>query len=215
MSHVIVFQGDSITDGNRTKNPDGFWDLNHYLGHGYAQMAAARLGAEYPEADYIAHNRGLSGNRILDIYARWKEDAINLRPDTISLLAGVNDSGAEVDRQAGSRADRFERILRMMLDEAREALPQVRLILMEPFLLPVKGKAADQFEQRYAVLEGIQRVLPTVARDYGAAFVPLQNTFEALCSRREASWWLWDGVHPTAAGHEIITRAWMDAFLGK
>lgn len=211
MSHTIVFQGDSITDGNRTKDSRNFWDLNHYLGHGYAQMVAARLGADYPATDFRAHNRGISGNRILDMYARWREDALCLSPDTISILIGVNDCGSEIERGAGSRADRYEKIYRMMLDETRALLPGVNLVLMEPFVLPV-GSVGEKFDQWQALIAPIQQVLPQIAHDYGAAFVPLQQTFNRLCSRREAAYWLWDGVHPTAAGHEIIAREWMKAF---
>ena len=211
MAHTIVFQGDSITDGNRTKDARNFWDLNHYLGHGYAQMVAARLGVDYPDKDFKVHNRGISGNRILDMYARWREDAICLLPDTISILIGVNDCGAEISNNSGSRADKYERIYRMMLDETRTALPGVKLVIMEPFLLPV-GSVGEKYDKWLEVLQPIQRTLPVIADDYGAAYVPLQERFNKLCKVREASYWLWDGVHPTAAGHEVIARQWVKAY---
>jgi len=211
MAHVIVFQGDSITDGNRTKDSRNFWDLNHYLGHGYAQMVAARLGADYPDKDFKCHNRGISGNRILDMYARWREDAICLLPDTISILIGVNDCGAEITNNSGSRADKYERIYRMMLDETRTALPGVKLVLMEPFVLPA-GPVAEKYAKWQELLHPIQQTLPVIADDYGAAYVPLQERFNRLCKVREASYWLWDGVHPTAAGHEVIARQWVKAY---
>ena len=211
MSHTIVFQGDSITDGNRTKDPKNFWDLNHYLGHGYVQMAAARLGADYPDRDFRVHNRGMSGNRILDMYARWREDTIRLLPDTISVLVGVNDCGAEVESNTGTPADKYDRVYRMMLDETRAALPGVKLILMEPFILPV-GKIADRWSRWQELIVPIQQALPAIAEDYDAVFVPLQARFTELCQVREPSYWLWDGCHPTPAGHEVITRAWVRGF---
>lgn len=211
MAHVIVFQGDSITDGNRTKDARNFWDLNHYLGHGYAQMVAARLGVDYPDKDFKCHNRGISGNRILDMYARWREDAISLLPDTISILIGVNDCGAEISSHSGSRVDKYERIFRMMLDETRTALPGVKLVLMEPFVLPV-GTVGEKFNKWQELIQPIQRTLPIIADDYGAVYVPLQERFNKLCRVREASYWLWDGVHPTAAGHEVIARQWVKAY---
>lgn len=211
MAHVVVFQGDSITDGNRTKDSRNFWDLNHYLGHGYAQMVAARLGVDYPEKDFIFHNRGISGNRILDMYARWREDGICLMPNTVSVLIGVNDCNAELDNGTGSRADKYERIYRMMLDETRTALPGVKLVLMEPFILPV-GRVAQNYGKWQELMIPIQQTLPRIAADYDAAFVPLQKRFEKLCEKREASYWLWDGIHPTAAGHEVIARQWVRAY---
>lgn len=211
MSHIVVFQGDSITDGNRTKDSKNFWDLNHYLGHGYAQMVAARLGADFPDKDFKFHNRGVSGNRILDMYARWREDAICLMPNTISILIGVNDCGAEINNHSGSRIDKYERIYRMMLDETRQALPGVNLVLMEPFILPV-GSIGEKFAQWQELIVPQQQILPKIAEDYNAAYVPLQEKFNKLCEKREASYWLWDGVHPTAAGHEIIARQWVKAY---
>lgn len=211
MSHTIVFQGDSITDGNRYKDPKTFWDLNHYLGHGYCEMAAARLGADYPDRDFKVHNRGLSGNRLLDMYARWREDTISLLPDTISILVGINDCGAEISRNAGSPPDRFDRIFRMMLDETRTALPGVKLLILEPFVLPV-GERAEKFDRWQELITPIQALLPVIADDYDAVFVPLQKKFNALSRVREESYWLWDGVHPTPAGHEIIAREWVKGF---
>ncbi len=211
MAHVIVFQGDSITDGNRTKDARSYWDLNHYLGHGYAQMVSARLGVDYPEKDFVCHNRGISGNRILDMYARWREDAICLMPNTVSVLIGVNDCGSEIEKRAGSRADKYERIYRMMLDETRAALPGVKLVLMEPFILPV-GNVGQNYSKWQELMIPIQQTLPGIAADYDAAFVPLQKKFERLCEKREARYWLWDGIHPTAAGHEVIARQWVKAY---
>ena len=211
MSHVIVFQGDSITDGARTKDSKNFWDLNHYLGHGYAQMAAARLCVDFPDRDFRAHNRGVSGNCILDMYARWREDTLHLLPDTISILIGVNDCGREISRNAGTPADKYERIYRMMLTETREALPGVRLVIMEPFILPA-GAVGEQFDKWQHLIRPIQQLLPGIAADYQAAYVPLQEKFNRLSQVREPSYWLWDGVHPTAAGHEVIAREWVKAF---
>ena len=211
MAHVIVFQGDSITDGNRTKDVKNFWDLNHYLGHGYAQMVSARLAVDYPEKDFVCHNRGVSGNRILDMYARWREDAICLMPNTISILVGVNDCGAEINNNSGSRIDKYERICRMMLDETRTALPGVKLLILEPFVLPV-GERAEKFDRWQELITPIQALLPVIADDYDAVFVPLQKKFNALSRVREESYWLWDGVHPTPAGHEIIAREWVKGF---
>lgn len=211
MSCVVLFQGDSITDGNRTKDPSGFWDLNHYLGHGYVQMTAGKLTADYPEMDFQIHNRGLSGNRAADLYARWEEDTIALKPDLLSILIGVNDCLFGVRRSAESVARRYERMCRMLLEETREALSDVKLIMLEPFILPAGGVKENQ-AQWERLLRPLQELAPAIAADYHAVYVPLQEKFNELAELREPSYWMWDGIHPTPAGHEVISREWMKGF---
>jgi lysophospholipase L1-like esterase len=133
---TILFQGDSITDGGRSRNED----LNHVMGHGYAYLVAARLGADHPELGLRFLNRGCSGNRVVDMYGRWREDALNLKPDVISILIGVNDVGSEFKRNAGVPAAKYEKVYRLVLEESREALPGVRFVLMEPFYVPLQDR---------------------------------------------------------------------------
>lgn len=211
MSHVILFQGDSITDGNRYKDPSTFWDLNHYLGHGYVQMTAGRLTVDYPQADFQIHNRGLSGNTVTDLYARIDTDTIALKPDTLSVLVGVNDCGHALRCGLKDAAKRYDKLYRMMLDETKEALPDVKLILMEPFILPVAG-VAEKLGEWEALIRPLQELAPAIAEDYGAVYVPLQQRFNELAEVREPSYWMWDGIHPTPAGHEIVSREWMKGF---
>ena len=103
MAKVIVIQGDSITDAGRNK------DLPTSRGTGYAQMIAGELGLTVPGA-YEVYNRGISGNRIVDLYARIKKDIINLKPDYISILIGVNDVWHEYNYQNGVAPEKFEKI---------------------------------------------------------------------------------------------------------
>ena len=212
MSHVLLFQGDSLTDGNRYKDPNTFWDLNHYLGHGYAEMSAGKLGADYPEAHFEIHNRGLSGNTVTDLYARLDVDTLALKPDILSILIGVNDCGHALRCGLTDASRRYNKVYRMMLDEIYENLPNVKLILMEPFILPVKN-VAENLAQWESLIKPLQELLPAIAADYKAVYVPLQDKFTELSKVREASYWMWDGVHPTTAGHEILSREWMKGFM--
>jgi len=201
---LILFQGDSITDGNRYKDKASEWDLNHQIGHAYPYVIAATLGANHPEKRYAFKNRGVSGNRIAQLFGRWKEDTLLLRPDVLSILIGVNDQA-----EAGSEPQRFERVYRMLLDEALGANPAVKFVLIEPFLLPVGSYRAD-WPAHYAKMRQYQEATARVAADYGAVFVPLQRKFLALADEFGAAYWLWDGVHPTEAGHGIIAFEWME-----
>lgn len=201
---LILFQGDSITDGNRYKDKASAWDLNHQIGHAYPYVIAATLGAMHPERHYAFKNRGVSGNGVADLFARWRADTVLLKPDVLSVLIGVNDQGEE-----GSDPERFERVYRALLDEAREANPTTRFVLMEPFILPV-GQWAEDWEARFAKMRLYQAATARVARDYGAVFVPLQDKFLALAERYGGSYWIWDGAHPTEAGHGVIAFEWME-----
>lgn len=213
MSKVILFQGDSITDGLRSRDNDQF------AGNGYPTLVKAKLGYDEP-GKYTFLNRGISGNRVVDLYARIKIDLINLKPDVLSILIGVNDVWHEEEIKNGVDAAKFERIYDMLLDEVQEALPGIRLIILEPFVL--HGKATENTPEHPTRWEYFRDETPLraaaakrVAERHGATFVPLQHLFDEACQLAEPAYWLHDGVHPTAMGHELIAREWLKAFRGK
>lgn len=201
---VILFQGDSITDGNRGRNEDP----NHIHGHGYAYIIAAKLGNELAEQRPVFHNRGVSGDRISDLYARWNEDAIYLKPDVLSILIGVNDIWRSLKDEPGGVTDRYERAYRHVLEETREVLPQTRLVLCEPFILNT-GAPAEDWPRWHQQITRYQQIVRGLAQQYDAVFVPLQEMFETAAQRVDNAYWLWDGVHPTTAGHDLIARQWL------
>ncbi len=211
MSKVILFQGDSITDALRSREEE------HYAGHGYPTLVKARLGAAEP-AQYTFYNRGVSGNRVVDLYARIKADIINLKPDYISILIGVNDVWHE-DWHNGVDAAKFARVYSMLVEELREALPECRILLLEPFVLEGRATCAteaqpDRWETFSREVALRAQAAREVAAKHGLPCVNLQQVFDAACEQAEPSYWLMDGVHPTAMGHELIAQAWMKAFEG-
>ncbi len=203
---VILFQGDSITDGNRLK--DNEWDLNHQMGHGYAYIVNGTLGAKFPEKNLKFINKGISGNRICDLYARWNEDAIRIKPDILSILIGINDWEQIRCHGKGSDAVSFEKIYRQLLDDAKNNNPDIKFVLIEPFGLPV-GERGKNPEEMFSLLKGYQDATKRVAEDYGAIFIPLQEKFNELSEKYSPEYWNWDGVHPTVCGHQIIAEEWM------
>ncbi len=197
MTKKIVFQGDSITDAGRSRE----WD--RLMGSGYPTLVAARLGLDAPGA-YECVNRGISGDRVVDLYARWRVDCVNLKPDIVSILIGVNDVWHDTDGN-GVEADRFETIYGLLLDYTAERLPGSRVIVLEPFFL--HGTATDPYWELFAREVPLRAAAARrVAERHGAAFIPLQADLEAACALAPASHWLADGVHPAPAGHEIIAR---------
>lgn len=201
---TILFQGDSITDGNWGRNQDP----NHILGHGYVYLIAAQLGLEFAQSQPLFINRGVSGNRVSDLYARWNEDAFSLKPDLISILAGVNDAGRIIQGQPEGATDRFERIYRQLLSETREVLPETGLVLCEPFVLQTAA-TANGWGQWRSKIDEYGSIVRQLAEEYHTLFVPLQEAFNQAAQNVTAEYWLWDGVHPTAAGHQLLAREWL------
>lgn len=199
----VLFQGDSITDTGRNR-ADAY-----SLGHGYTSRIAGKLGFDQAEAGRIFLNRGVSGNRVSDLYARWNEDAIYLQPKRLSILIGVNDAWRIVNRLPEGAGDRFESSYRHLLSITKDYLPDTGLILCEPFVLNC-GATRERWEEWESLVSAYRVVVKQLAEETGAVFVPLQQSFDEACKRAEASFWTADGVHPTPAGHELIARAWIE-----
>jgi lysophospholipase L1-like esterase len=200
----ILFQGDSITDGNRGR--DG--DPNHALGHGYAFLIAARYGAAYPERHLEFFNRGVSGNKMPDLVARWKADTLDLAPTLVSILIGVNDVWHPLDRGQPVPVEQFEAAYDKLLAETVATLPAVKLVLCEPFSLPGRATKArwDEWQDH---LRKFQAVVEKLAKKYHAPVVHLQKIFDAAVKRAPAEYWIWDGVHPTYSGHQLMADEWV------
>ena len=187
----ILFQGDSITDGNRGRS----LDPNHILGHGYAFIIAARHGAAFPERKLDFFNRGVSGNTVLHLQNRWAKDTLALKPDLLSVMVGVNDNGKGVPLEA------YEAAYDKILAEARAQNPKLKLVLMEPFVRH-PGKP---------VPEGIvarQAIVAKLAQKHGAALVRLQKLFDDAAAKTADDYWVWDSVHPTYRGHQLMADEW-------
>lgn len=201
----ILFQGDSITDAGRVRNND-----DNY-GTGYPNMVAGVLGLQAP-GKYDFLNRGVSGDRVVDLYARWKRDCLNWKPDVLSILIGVNDVWHEISDSNGVEAEKYEFMYDALLKETVCKLPKVKLIILEPFVLP--GTATQEYWEYFAA-EVTKRAAAAkrMAQKYGAAFVQTQSLFDQSCTEAIGpESWLVDGVHPTAAGHALLAREWLRAF---
>ncbi len=202
---VILFQGDSITDGNRGRTADP----NHIMGHGYAFSLASRLGADYAGKGLVFYNRGISGNKINDLANRWQSDTMDLKPDLLSILVGVNDTASVVfQREPVITAEKYEEIYKSLLDQTLKQFPDLLLVLCEPFILEV-GKVKDNWVIYQPEMRKRQAVVAKLALQYDAVFVGFQEIFNKACNRAPAAYWMWDGVHPTVAGHELMAREWL------
>lgn len=201
----ILFQGDSITDGGRWRNSS---DPNHLFGQGYPFLIAARLGALHPDRRLVFLNRGVSGDRVTDLLRRWPEDALALKPDVVSILVGVNDVLLALQNHTRVSPREFAADYDRLLAETVQALPGVKLVLGEPFIAPGARTNAD-WTAAQEDIRALQVVVAQLGAKYHAPVVPYQKVIDDACRRAPVDTWIWDGVHPTAAGHELMAQEWI------
>lgn len=211
----ILFLGDSITDMGRNREHNKATDIWSY-GSGYPMFIAGKLYGENPQK-YEVINRGISGNRIVDLYARIKSDVWNLQPDVLSILIGINDVWHEINYQNGVELDRFEKMYRILIEDTKKRLPNLKIVLCEPFVL--KGSATyeegtDKYE-RFCLVYEYAKVVKKLAGEYGLCFVPLQKKFDEMSEKYGVAHYLYDGVHPMVAGANLIAEEWMKIFKAK
>ena len=203
----ILFFGDSITDmgRNRDDSVDEIWKF----GNGYPFLVASALYRENP-LQYQVVNRGIAGNRIVDLYARIKCDVWNEQPDVLSILVGINDIWHEADFRNGVEQDRFEKVYAMLIEDTLRRLPNVKIILCEPFVLRGKATAA-QFDKLVEVY-GYAKIVKRLTEKYGLHFLPLQEKFDTAAKKFGAEKYLYDGAHPAVAGATLIADEWVKLF---
>ena len=192
---TVLFIGDSVTDCGRRDDPD------RGLGNGYVRLVDEAFVAGGTPANIV--NRGISGNRVRDLRARWEKDVVALKPTLLSVMIGVNDTWRRYDENDPTTVEAFEADYRSLLEglPGRDAMA---LVLMEPFLLPVTaGKATwrEDLDPKIAVVHAL-------AEEFGAILVPTDeylNDIDVPLTEIAA-----DGVHPTELGHQLIARLWLD-----
>ncbi len=202
---TILFQGDSITDAGRKK--DRYYANDAYgMGLGYVHQIVTTLLGKHPTKNLKCYNRGISGHKVFQLANRWEEDCLQLQPDILSILIGVNDFWHTLDWGYKGTVETYEKDLRALLDQTKKALPDVKLIIAEPFVL--KGTAIVE-EKWYPAFSAYQKVSKQLAKDYDAAFIPLQAIFDKALEVAPVSYWCPDGVHPSLAGAYLMAEAWL------
>lgn len=205
---IFVFQGDSITHGGRGMNPK---DLNHVMGHGFAATVSARLAADFPEKHLSFYNRGLIGHKITDLQARWQTDTLDLKPDVLTILVGINDSDSyRTNPKNGVSVETYEKTYRELLNQVKHQNPDVLFVLGEPFTLPY-----DINNPRFSDVIKRQEAVKRIAKDYNAIFLSFQTMFNTALQKAPESYWIWDHIHPTIAGHELMAREWIKQMVKK
>lgn len=203
---VVLFQGDSITDAGRGRGKAA--NDTGELGRGYPMMLGGYLLMTHPKLDLKVFNRGISGNKVPDLDARWQADCIDLKPDVLSILIGVNDIWHKLNGGYDGTAESYEKGFAALLEKTRAALPETRIVICEPFVLrcgAVNERWFPEFDERKAAAK-------RVAEAAHALWVPFQETFDAaVADGTTPNYWAGDGVHPTLAGHMLMSKTWLEA----
>lgn len=195
---IVLFQGDSVTDTGRN-----YEDKNN-LGSGYAMMSSVFFAATFPEKNVKFINRGVNGNRSKDLENRWKEDCLDLKPTVVTILIGINDCWRRYDEKDATSIEKFKATYHKLLTQTKEH-NNPKIILMEPFLLPVQEMQSEWREDLDPKINAVREL----AREFGAELIPLDGVFNKASTHKPLTFWTIDGVHPTEAGHALITREWL------
>lgn len=207
---VILFQGDSITDAGRNRGAEGTANHVQGLGWGYAHYVAANLLADRPEDDLKIYNRGISGHKVFQLAERWQKDCLDLKPSVLSIMIGVNDYWHTLDPNNPYTGDarKYEDDLHTLLDGTRAELPEIDIVICEPFYL-MCGAVNDTWVEPMGELQAAAKRQADI---FSAVWVPFQNMFDdAVAGDVKPQYWAGDGVHPTMAGHMLMAKNWLAA----
>ncbi len=219
----VLYIGDSITDGGwgrsggmpTPSDKRNHTDMNHIYGHSFMMLCAAQYEADYPEDGFTFYNRGIGGNTLNDLAARWEADAIDLQPDVISILIGTNDVDVFLRKEKKGLQSAFdfrgwEETYRSLLDSLKKQNSNIRFVLCTPFVAK-EGRIGKEnnYEKRSKLTEQLAECTRRIAKDYNAVIVDFDVLFKHLIKNQPKNgYWIWDGIHPTPAGHAKMAELW-------
>ena len=208
-NNVVLFQGDSITDSGRDRRSQNNANDPRAMGTGYVLLAASQLLDEYSKVKPKIYNRGISGNKVFQLAERWDADCIALKPGIVSILVGVNDYWHISKHGYEGTVETYEKDYRALLQRTRRELPEVTLVVCEPFVL----RCGEVDQSWFPAFDGYRAAAKKVAAECKATFVPFQSIFDKATRSAPAQYWAADGVHPTLAGAHLMAKAWLSTVL--
>jgi lysophospholipase L1-like esterase len=195
---TVLFQGDSITDcGRNYKTSDS-------LGQGYVMMISSWYSAKYPEKNVRFINRGRKGDRVKDLKSRWQKDCLELKPNVVSILIGINDVLGKYMWNRPTTIESFETDYRYLLEQVRDEI-HASPIIIQPFLLAVAERYADLRKELITQI----KVVDELSKEFDAILIPLDTIFCEASMKKTAPFWANDGIHPTLPGHALIAQSWL------
>lgn len=200
-NYTILFQGDSITDAYRLRTE---LDPNSQrgLGVGFAFMVAAHFLEKFPEKNFKFYNRGQGGNKITDLERRWQKDTIELKPDILTIVIGINDYFYH--QKNGGTAEEYAETFRRVLQTTKNEMPNTQIIIGEPFVL-----APDFVKPEF---KSYQQYAKEIAAEFDAVFIPYQEIFDRALKISSKEYWARDNIHPNLAGASLMSKNWISVF---
>ncbi|MEL6717142.1 MAG: SGNH/GDSL hydrolase family protein [Bacteroidota bacterium] len=206
---TVLFQGNSITDAGRSR-ASYYPNSGSGMGSGYVQHAATHLMGEHPEVEWKIYNRGISGHKVFQLANRWEDDALQLQPDVLSILIGVNDFWHTLSHSYQGTVETYEKDFIQLLERTKKALPNIKFLIGEPFVC--EDGTAIATEQWNAKFPAYRTAAKKVAQQFDAVFIPYQKVFDEARKVAPTSYWCPDGVHPSMAGNYLMAKAWLEGF---
>ena len=206
---VIVFQGDSITDAGRDKKRENNANDKNALGRGYVYSIAAQLLANQPGDGLKIYSRGISGHKVFQLADRWDKDCLDLKPDVLSILIGVNDIWHALNGKYDGTVEKYEKDYRALLKRTFKALPNLKLAICEPFVLRC-GAVNDKWFPEFDKYRAVARKM---SKEFNTLFVPFQSMFDDAVKEVSPSYWAGDGVHPSMAGAQLMAQEWLKTVM--
>jgi lysophospholipase L1-like esterase len=204
---IILFQGDSITDASREKEKELPNDARSF-GNGYAFIIASRLLKDLADKNLTIYNRGISGNKVFQLAERWQKDCLDLKPDVLSILIGVNDYWHMRQGRYEGTPEIYENDYRALLERTKTELPDIKLVICEPFILTGTTDVDESWVEPFS---HYQEIAVKMADEFNAVWVPFQTAFDESLSMAPASYWAADGVHPSMPGCRLMADTWLKA----
>ena len=207
---VVLFQGDSITDAGRSRADAAKANNQKALGQGYSWIAAANMLTELPDHDLKVFNRGVSGHKVHQLAARWQKDCLNLKPDILSILIGVNDIWHNLNGNYDGTVSTYESDYRNLIERTLNVLPGVKLVICEPFVLRC-GAVSDKW---FPEFDKFRFAAKKISNEFNAHFIPFQSMFDKAITIAPPEHWAKDGVHPSSNGAALMAHFWLKSVLG-
>jgi len=202
---IVIFQGDSITDAKRNREKQFPNDADSF-GKGYALMAASSLLEKIPEKNLTIYNRGISGNKVYQLAERWQDDCLDLKPNVLSILIGVNDYWHKRDGKYDGTTETYSSDYRALIQRTLEALPNIKLIVCEPFSITGGSAIESNWQEEFLPY---REAAKAISKEFNTLFVPFQQVFDVACNHAPATYWSHDGVHPSMAGAQLMAQTWL------
>lgn len=195
---LILFQGDSITDASRVR------EYPQSLGNGFVFFLAATMWSQQAPLQLRVMNKGVAGDTVQDLQKRWQVDCIDLNPQWLSVMVGMNDALQMMAAKSKEGVVAYEKTYRDILADTVKNCKS-RIIMMESFAIPCTDQAKAVREYLDPVIQAARRV----AREFNVVYLPLDGVFADACTRIPMTWWTQDGIHPLTSGHGLIQYEWL------